>query len=449
LALLLVLAQSPDVSAARQTVVEATLTHGPLAGGVTAVSAGIWFRTSATADVAIRYDSSPDLTNGVTSETVRTDRKLNWQSRIELTGLNTQTTYYYNVLVDGTAQLGEPLPKFKTFAPRGTSTDVRFGILTDFGSVDATAAQAPIVVPTFERLAEENPDFVVIGGDFWHNDVDPPTNPVGSRAEFIRVERSRYLAMYSHNSTQGPLDAFVDEILPNFALAHFWDDHDIGRNNADKDYRFKTQARRVLEQSFPTYPLPKHGDWQAFSYGQADFFLLDARSQRDPAIEPDGPAKSMLDGDNLEHRGQLTWLKGKLRTSNARWKIVFSPVVFNRTTLKADAWQGYAYERNALWRFVRKEHIEGVILISGDAHGGGMDDGTNARLPEMLVPGPNMAQSCFTVKEIGKWSHGVYGTLENLGCRGYGTVELLTNPDRARLQVKDEDGVTQLEMELD
>ena len=48
----------------------------------------------------------------------------------------------------------------------------------------------------------------------------------------------------------------------------------------------------------PSYPLPSvtPGIWQKFSYAQADCFVLDCRSQRDPDADPDNANKSMLDG---------------------------------------------------------------------------------------------------------------------------------------------------------
>lgn len=424
------------------------LAQGPLVGAVSDTSATVWFRTVADAQVTVLYGTSSDLASSLTSAAHVTTPAQDHQLTIVLTDLSPNTTYFYNLTVDDVAQLGEPLPTFKTFPSPGTASDFSFGILNDFGSVGAAPAEAPLAVPTFANLAADNPAFVVIGGDFWHNDIDPVANPILSTRDYVRMERARYQAMYSHDSPQGPYNEFVDKILSHFALVHFWDDHDIGRNNADKNYFFKRQALRVLKRSFPTYPLRGKGDWQSFSYGQADFFVLDARSQRDSRFDPEGPTKSLLDGNDLGTKGQRAWLKHGLKTSQARWKIIFSPVVFNPTLHKLDAWSSYRTEHDALVRFINRNHIQGVILLSGDAHGGAIDDGTNAGLPEMLVPGPNMMRSCFTVHQIGSWTHGVYGTIANTGCRGYGLVRISTNPDRALLQVKDENGLVKLEMEL-
>lgn len=426
----------------------AILVLGPIAGAVSDTSATIWVRTSTASRVSIAYSTQSNLTNASLSQTMRTAAKRDFTRRIELKDLTPLTTYYYTVLVDDVSQNSPPYPHLTTFATPGTATAFSFGVLNDFGSIDAAKGQKPKLYDTFKNLVRDNPSFIVIGGDFWHNEVDPSWGQVADEQTFIQLTRSRYAAMYSSNSYLGPYNYFVRKLLPQFPLVHFWDDHDLGRNNANKLYRFKRQSLGVLNEYFPTYATSPFGDWQRFSYGQADFFVLDARSQRDQNGEPDGPDKSMLDGDNFGDAGQWAWLTSNLLNSTARWKIIFSPVVFNPTLNKIDAWSGFQTERERLLEFIATNAITGVFIISGDAHGGGMDDGTNAGLPEMFVPGPNMKGSCFTSHETGTWSHGIYGQLANKGCRGYALVQIMTAPDRALLQVKDDFGQVKLEMEL-
>src|SRR5581483_2264609 len=426
----------------------AVVVNGPIVGAVTDTAATIWLRTNKAVDVFVRYSTDPQLTNARSSAVVRPKQAAKFTAKIRLTGLEAQTTYYYQLVLDNVSQNPLPRPNFATFAPPGTAVDFHFGVLTDFGSYQASKAEAPLPLATFKHLAGENPAFVVIGGDFWHNDQDSQPTPVAGRRQFVARSRQRFYQMYSHNSTQGPYDEFVDYILPHFALVHFWDDHDIGRNNGNRFFMYKADSLRVLAESFPTYPMTPYGDWQKFSYGQADFLILDARSQRDPDPNPDGPTKSMLDGEKLGKKGQYAWLTSQLAASHARWKIIYSPVVFNPTLKKMDAWRGFQYERTRLVNFIRNRKIQGVLFISGDAHAGALDDGTNADFPEMLVPGPNLRNSCFTANGTGTWSHGIYGQLDNKRCAGYGMVYIYTNPDRAVFQVKDENGEVKLEMQV-
>lgn len=196
------------------------------------------------------------------------------------------------------------------------------------------------------------------------------------------------------------MSGFVPHILRRMAIARQWDDHDAGLNNLDKNYPDWDLTQQVFLEYTPTYPLPSTspGIWQKFNYAQADFFVLDCRSQRDNWLEPEGPDKSMLDGNNLGATGQLEWLKSGLLNSTAVWKIVFTSVVTNPTTKQNDGWGAYQTEWNALRSFITTNNIKNVVFIAGDLHLGAIDDGTQAGFPEMCVAAANSTKtsSCAT-----------------------------------------------------
>jgi alkaline phosphatase D len=415
------------------------LSHGPVAGAVTATTARIFARTDSAASVKIRYATARTLVGAVESAAQATTKQTDRTTQIQLTGLQPDTVYYLDIAVNGMWQLTTPFPHFKTFPVEALATPFKFVVLNDFGTKGSDNPPSERPVKTFARAGAEEPDFVLIGGDFFHTDADR-----------LAEKRALFRHNYELNSPAAPMDDFITEILRKYPLAHMWDDHDIGTNNANKLYPFKAEARRALTEYFPVYPPGIGGDYQTFTYAHAQFWLLDSRSFRDPQGEPDGPAKSMLDGDNLGAEGQLEWLLDGLEQSTARWKFIVSPVPFNRTLVKKDSWNGYAYERQEIVNFIESNDITGVIMLSGDLHMGAMDDGTYSFLPEMLVPGPNLA-GCETTREAGLWSEGVYVRQEAspLPCNGYGVVTVLTEPDRVLLQVKNPRGRIKLELPVE
>ena len=389
--------------------VPASITHGPLTGAVTDTTATIWVRVTFA-------PSKVTLTPGGIQATFTSSQDNTYKAG--LAGLTPNTSYAYSIY-QGDTQLGGG--QFKTFPSPGAEDNIRFLVLSDFFQNEETTV--------FQNAVADGPyDFVIIGGDFWHGNC---LTPEMAASEFIDCQRFRFQDLFAR--TSGGWAPFHEEILSDHALIHFWDDHDQGGNNTDKTFIYKEEALQVLLEYFPTYPTSPYGDWQIFTHGQADFFILDSRSQRDPEGKHNSANRSMLDGDNLGAEGQLEWLKENLLTSAARWKFVVSPVTFNRTVNKAGAWRGYRNEHHTLVAFVEDNAIGGVIFITGDLHAGGMDDGTNSGLPEMLVPGigPNFVISeahptfCGSVpsQDIGVWSHGFYGEgLET--CPGYAIVEV-------------------------
>lgn len=417
----------------------AYLTHGPVVGAVTDNSALVFVRTNDCAEVRVRYGTTADLHDGVLGALYATTLEHDFTMQNSLTGLVPSTTYYVDILVNSVPQLNQPYPHFKTFPNPGEPTSFKFVVLEDFGKF----AGQP--VPTFMNVDAEQPDFVIIGGDFDHRNPDVPGNDEATR----QAKRQMFQDQYTPDEVMGD---FINLILRHYPVAHFWDDHDYGKDNSDKTYPHKRISLEVLQEYFPVYPVSRYGDWQKFKYGQAEFFLLDSRSQRDSDSTPNGPSKSMLDGDNLGKFGQLIWLQKALRKSTATWKFIFSPVTFNPTVHKKDSWYAFGYERNSILNFIKNHNISGVIVISGDWHSGGLDDGTNAGLPEMAVPPANqLAPICNSGGGTGIWSNGYWtypGPNNKRACNGYGVISVRTNPDRVLFQVKSAKGKRRLELTL-
>ena len=207
-------------------------------------------------------------------------------------------------------------------------------------------------------------------------------------------------------------------------------------NDIDKTYPDWNLTQQVFEEYVPRYTLPSvtPGIWQKFSYAQADFFVLDCRSQRDPKTDPDDANKSMLDGNNLGTAGQLQWLEDGLLSSTARWKIIFTSVVTNPTTKFPDGWAGYQTEWNSLKNFINTNDIRGVVFISGDLHMGAIDNGITAGFPELCVLQANGVVGSCPTGLFGFWSEGYYQG----SCASYALVKVLQNPDRLILQIKDD-----------
>ena len=401
------------------------LTHGPVVGGVTASTANVFVRTDQAGSVSLRYGTNANLNNYMVSGTFTTAEATDFTKTIPLSSLSAETTYYMNVMVNGVPQLTSHYPSFATFPTGGTSRAFSFVVLTDF----ATVSKLTSSVQTFANAAGTNPAFVFIGGDFDHR--DPLT---------LLDKGQMFKDLYDANTPF--IGDFVNLILRKTPIVHQWDDHDSGVNNIDKTYPDWYLNKRVFQEYVPSYPIPliAPGIWQKFSYAQADFFVLDCRSQRDPENDPDDANKSMLDGNNLGATGELNWLENGLLNSTARWKIIFTSVITNPTTKFPDGWAGYQTEWNALKSYIATNNIKGIVFISGDLHLGAIDNGAASGFPEMCVAQSNSIQvgnRCATAK-VGTWSEGYY----NDTCSGFGLVTILR--DRLILQVADEFGTIQI-----
>jgi alkaline phosphatase D len=198
--------------------------------------------------------------------------------------------------------------------------------------------------------------------------------------------------------------SFSSAIAGSFPYVHIWDDHDYGTADGDKTFKYRSAAMHAFKDDFPTYRLgsPGQGFWQSFRYAQAEVFVLDLRSARDPDKKPDDANKSML-GDL-----QKAWLLNGLRTSTGTWKFIVSSSVWNPHSKQDDSWAEFKHEQDEIVDFIRTNSITGVIFMSGDIHSGGaIDNGTNSYFPEISVPNTNTQSTTCTGDEgCGTWSEG-------------------------------------------
>ncbi len=382
----------------------ATMTEVPVVGAMTSSSCDILVRTDSIANVAIEYADNQYFNNSATTSVVSTGAADDYTAVVSLTGLNADNAYWYRVLVDSGVQSSGFVHKFKTFP--SISQSFTFAVFADVAPNDNEAL-------AYKNAKDDGALFAFQIGDLDHRD---PTSLTEARAMHREMKDPSLL----HGSD------FAQHILTKMPVVHVWDDHDYCGNDSDKNCSIRSDMWRAFDEHWPTYPRPNAGAglWHSFVVGDAEFFVLDLRSQRDANTDTDNSDKSMLDGDEIAN-GQKDWLKAGLLNSTATWKFLVSSVTGNPTARPQanDAWRDFSTEREELQSYIEDNGIEGVIMLTGDLHtGGAIDDGTynGFSLPELCVPHTNLAVGNTT--NLGTWSEGVTS-----GSKGYGLVTVTSS----------------------
>lgn len=412
----------------------AVQTDGPMVGAVTHIRAKVFLRTDEPAKVQVEYSEFSDMSNSLKTPEEITRYSDDLTKIVSLKGLVPSTKYYYRILVDDAPQQTGAYPSFTTFARQGRDSEFSFGLLSDVGNYAKNPAGVYRTIASFE------PSFVLQIGDLDHRD------PVTLR-EMRQMHRDVRGLGVGFGSYAGA--DFSRYLAPTVPFFHMWDDHDYGMNDGDYTFSEKANAIKAFREYYPVtdLPNPEAGIWHKFRYSQAEFYVLDTRSNRDPNDTVDDENKSMLDGENIEN-DQKTWLFNNLLTSTAKWKFITSGSPFNPTCKPSDGWGAFVTEHDEIVDFVNDNNIKGVIIISGDIHSGGaLDDGTNSGLIEFSVPHTNMQMSPdhtgFTTQRPGTWSEFVNpGVSATTGSNaGFGWMTVLTNPDRVEIKVVQESGL--------
>ncbi len=313
---------------------------GTVSGDVLDTRAVIWTRTNGPAVVWAEYGTSVALGRR-TAEGVRTSAGSDFTAKIDLSGLQPSTRYYYRVVGEAGAQRATGLVgSFKTAPASGDSAAVTL----EWGA-DTSERFKPFRI--FDAMRAKNPDFYLFLGDTVYADIDANAKTI-----------AEYRAAYRTNRDDEPFRAFTRAT----SIYAIWDDHEVA-NNFDRTHERLPIGRQAFMEYWPIRPDPKDPTrfYRSFRWGKLlEVFILDTRQYRSPEFDRDTAQKTMLGA------AQKEWLKRELAASTATFKIIVSTVPLKYHGV--DSWEGYTTERKELFDFIVSRRIKSVVFLSGDVH---------------------------------------------------------------------------------
>jgi len=438
-----------------------TVIRGPIVGGVTDHSARITLQLSGSAAIALEYSTTSDFSSNVvrSSATQAVEANKNFAT-LDLPNLSSSTRYYLRPVINDAVNSFTSERSFVTFPSEGKDSAFQF----TFGSCYFNTLRPSNV---FHLMKQDNPLLFLEIGDWSY--PDQLLSPVFSTQPEL-VERS-YELKYDLNTN-------IDSFVSSRAVDYVYDDHDFGGENSDGTNPGRVNALQGYTSYFPHYTLPNPaaGIWHSFKVGNAEFFMLDTRSERSPnkeaIVESNGayqfsppPGHSLLRGTHTTGQDQLTWLRNTLKQSTARWKIIISGVTWNPayrnlTQLAvaianfkkdpsllyalADNWSAFPEDQDSVIAIIKGENIKNVIVCSGDVHNAMMDDGSKSVIPEIVsanlqiynsnlygqLDSLNFAKSVWTL-----------GGQKNDTVNTYGRITIATEPQHSlTMEILDERG---------
>lgn len=330
------------------------LVHGPMLGAMTDRSVKVWVRGASETRVRVVASTSADLRDPVVSPWTSTRAADDYTAVMPLEGLRPDTEYHYAVqLGDETRTLRNDVQRFRTYPSAGASGKIRIV----FGGCSGYVPPNERMWDTIRRFSPAA--FLTLGDNVY---IDDPESP----------DQQRY-CYYQRQSR--PEFRRLAAGAPVYSL---WDDHDfamddsIGGTEPGLPY-WKPMVGEIFRQNWNN---PAYGDgedepgiWFDFRVGDAHFIMLDSRTYRtDPGrFDDPGVANPTMLGPR-----QFAWLRETLRTSDATFKLIVSPVSWHELAKTGkqgfDSWAGFPAEREAIFSWIRDERIPGVVLLSSDRH---------------------------------------------------------------------------------
>jgi alkaline phosphatase D len=363
--------------------------HGVASGDPLADRVMLWTRVSGVAGrVAVdwRVWTDPALTQAVAAGTVATDASRDYTVKVDATGLQPGTSYYYRFSSGG---VDSPVGRTRT-APQGATERLRIGVVSCsslahgfFNAYRLLAARADL-------------DLILHLGDYIY---EYGSGEYGSAREYEPAHEILTLDDYRTRYGQYRLDPDLQELHRQHPMINVWDDHET----ADNSWRDGAENHQPGEGEWPqrkAWGIQAFHEWlpirpadpadpgriyRGFRYGDlADITMLDTRlhDRDEPGSIPPLPDEPIRDpARRMLGPEQRQWLFDRLASSGARWRLIGQQVVMHQwqlvglplalgggQPLNGDAWDGYQAERQAFIDHLRDRAIGNVLILTGDVH---------------------------------------------------------------------------------
>ena len=359
------------------------VTHGPISGEITANSVVLWARAGWPGTLTFEVADNADFEGALISATVDVDGTTDLTGEVAIEGLQPATQYHYRVQFGGEGVASDyKAGTFRTAPAVGDAAPLSFVFGACLGG-QGYCRNPETGWLIFDQMTALDPDFFLFTGDTIYADSACSAEQNVPGAEELVSDLDGFRARYRYHLEDSHYAAFLAN-TPVFAT---WDDHEIIDNFGGQEVqRINPDLFADGLQAFSDYwPVTgvdaSSGLYRQFNYGaNADVFLLDTRSFRDPLVNWD-PSPVNMQHKTMLGEEQFAWLTAGLADSDATWKFIVSSVPLSYPTGwpqpevdGRDGWangadrSGYETELMTLLFFIEAHDIDNVVFITGDAH---------------------------------------------------------------------------------
>lgn len=375
---------------------------GVQTGDITLERAIVWSRSDRSARIIVEYATTESFQNARRIVGPAAIEASDFTARVDLSGLPAGQKIFYRVSfqdLENTKINSEPVTgSFNT--PPNSRRDVSFvfggdvcgqgwGINPDFGGMKI-----------YEAMRKIQPDFFIHSGDTIYADgviqAEVKLDDGSIWKNLTTAEKSKVaetLDEFRGNQRYNLLDANLRRFNAEIPTLAQWDDHEV-RNNwypgqrLDDDNRYTVKSIDLLaaraKRAFLDYlPLRFNADdpeqvYRGFNYGPLlEVLMLDERSYRGPNTA--NRQTTINEESVFLGSAQVNWIKQRLLTSKATWKVIASDmpigIIVPDAGGKFEAFAngngpalGRELELAGLLSFIKRNRIKNVIWVTADVH---------------------------------------------------------------------------------
>lgn len=329
--------------------------------------------------------------NVVRSGIFTTDSSLDYTVKVDVTGLQPNSWYYYRFRT--TDSVCSIIGRTRT-TPVGNADSLRFAVFScsDFQTGYFNA---------YHDIAHRNDiDAVMHLGDYYYEYEAGGSDYQGDSLRLHPLDHDAFtLADYRLWHSQYKLDPDMRAIFQQYPWIQIWDDHDVANNswnsgaqnhNAATEGNWYVRKDAAFEAYYEWLPIREQAPsddstmYRSFKWGNLlNLILLDTRYEaRDSSLGsaiPENNAYLTDTNRNMLGPVQLSWFKTQLSDTTTQWKIVgnqvmLAPLDAAGLILNGDQWDGYPAERKRVFDYIMRQNIHDVVFVTGDIHSSWAND---------------------------------------------------------------------------
>ncbi len=361
--------------------------HGVASGDPLPDRVILWTRitTSALTETVIwQIATDVNFSNVVNSGSVTTDDSKDFTVKVDATGLQENTWYYYRFNGQGKYSI---TGRTRT-APASGVTNLRFAVLS-------CANFANGYFHVYKNIVDRNEvDAVLHLGDYLYEYKKASLVPNDTTRNHEPDKEILTLADYRMRHSQYKLDEDLRECHRQFPFICVWDDHETANDSwkggagnhtpaTEGDwYERKGYGIKAYFEWMPLRPVSPTNDtsiYRTLSFGNlADVIMVDTRLEgRDEQVPgqvvPQSNTTLQDSTRTLFGAPQLAWFNNQLKNSTATWKIVgnqvmVAPLTIGTSIVNPDQWDGYPFDRKKVFDNILDNNISNVVFLTGDIH---------------------------------------------------------------------------------
>lgn len=362
--------------------------HGVASGDPQADRVILWTRvTTDSLSVLVdwRVASDTGMTQILQTGQYITDANRDYTVKVDVSGLQPATTYYYEFSAYGRNSLRG---RTRTL-PAGTGVDsLRFAVVS-------CSNYAHGFFNGYERITSRNDiDAVLHLGDYIYEYGD---GQFGSARNLDPSTEILTLADYRMRHSHYKLDEDLIRLHQQYPFITIWDDHETANDSWYGGAQNHTTASEGDWFSRKTAGIRSYMEWmplrmpdvmdssrifRRFDFG--DLMTLHMLDTRLYAREEQSTTTNNSSTRTLLGQTQYNWLTQGILNSPAKWQVLgnqvmMAPLRVLGQAVNQDQWDGYPAERTRFWDFTRTNNLRNLVVLTGDIHTSWANDlpGTN------------------------------------------------------------------------